>query len=170
MNTRPDFPTRLALARAMVASGARPLPVDIADQTRAAGREMHRSYGRLGAVLPLLEPQRNWRQRTDLESRAETRALLLAGLLGCVDVCVHLRRQGPQPAYCRLPLRRVDCIRCVHTHCRPVTDADECDLCGAPETLVFHPFAVQIGPMLMAGDVCADCAAVLGIRATEAAS
>lgn len=164
------FRDRLALAQLMVARGPRQMPVNIADQTKAAGREMHRVYDHLGELLPALEPDRNWRQRTDLASTDETRSLLLAALLGCVNVCVHLRRGGPQPAYCRLPLRRVDCGRCSQTLCRPSTGDDECDVCGAVEVDVFHPFAVQLGPLLLAGDVCSGCADVLGIRVVEVAS
>jgi hypothetical protein len=154
----------------MVARGPMGLPGHIADQTKAAGRDMHRAYGRLSSVLPALEPERNWRQRVDLESTDEVRALLLAGLLGCIRICSHLRRGGPRPAYCRLPLGRVDCQRCVVTITHPIVADDQCDLCGSVEVDTFYPFACQRGPLMMAGNVCDGCAEVLGIRFEEAAS
>jgi hypothetical protein len=88
----------------------------------------------------------------------------LAALLGCVNVCVHLRRGGPQPAIARLPLRRVDCERCIGTLWRPATGADECDVCERRGITVFYPFAVRLGPALLVGDACCACAGVLGIR------
>jgi hypothetical protein len=106
----------------------------------------------------------------DSEPSDETRAYLLAAVLGCTTVCIHIRRGGPQPAYCRLPLRRVDCQRCVATMYRSVTAADECDLCSAPEVLTFVPFSVRQGPVMLVGDACASCAGVLRIDGMEAAS
>src|SRR4051812_29492992 len=113
--SRYSFADRLELARRMVARGARLAPVNIADQIGAAGREMRHHHDRLGMVLPAIEPARNWRQRVDPVASDETRAYLLAALLGCVNVCIHLRRGGPRPAFARLPLRRVDCEHCVAT-------------------------------------------------------
>jgi hypothetical protein len=162
------FPARLALARRMVARGPGSPPIQIADQLDAAGREMRGLHDRLGQVLPVLEPERHWRHRTDIDPTDDTRALLLAAVLGCVNVCVHLRRGGPRPAFCRLPLRRVDCGRCSQTRWPTATGADECDVCGATETDLFYPFAVNRGPLLIAGDVCGGCAEALGIRAEVA--
>jgi hypothetical protein len=64
----------------------------------------------------------------------------------------------------------VDCERCAATLRRPVTGADECDVCERPEVLTFVPFAVRWGPAMLAGDACPSCADVLGIRFEEAAS
>jgi hypothetical protein len=158
------FPARLALARRMVARGANRLSPSLADQLDAAGREAKQLHGRLARVLPALEPGRNWRQRIDRDPDDDTRTLLLAALLGCVNVCVHLRRGGPRPAVARLPLRRVDCGRCSATLRRPVTAEDECDVCGQHGVSAFVPFAVRQGPTLIAGDACPACAGVLGIR------
>jgi hypothetical protein len=36
-------------------------------------------------------------------------------------------------------------------------------MCGTPEVLTFYPFAVRLGPTIIAGDACADCAETLGI-------
>jgi hypothetical protein len=172
MNRPPAAPfrDRLALARRMVARGPLGLPTHIADQTQAAGRETKALHDRLGEVLPLVDPGRNWRQRAELEPSDDTRTLLLAALFGCVNVCVHLRRGGPRPAVARLPLGRLDCERCAATLYRPpAEDDDRCDVCTARGVTTFHPFAVRLGPVLLAGDVCPSCAAVLGIR-EEAAS
>jgi hypothetical protein len=164
------FRDRLALARRMVARGARSLPVDVADQLDAAGRETRLLHDRLGQVLPMMEPTRNWRQRADCEPSDEVRAYLLAALLGCATVCIHLRRGGPRLAIARLPLRRIDCGPCSQTlHHPPAEDVDRCDVCTQLGVTTFHPFAVRQGPVLLAGDACGSCAVVLGIR-VEAAS
>ena len=167
--SRISFATRLTLARAMIARGAPPHPVHLADQFRAASAGTRELHDRIGMLMPLLEPLRNWRQRMDSTPSSDTRAFLLAALLGCTEVCPHLKRGGPQPAFVRLPLHRTDCQRCVQTLRRPPADEDDrCDVCGRPETLTFHPFAVRQGPALIVGDACVACADVLGIRAEVA--
>jgi hypothetical protein len=164
------FAERLALARVMVARRAPQPPVHLADQLDAADREVRQIHDRLISVLPMIEPGRNWRQRLDSQPSDEVRAYLLAALMSCVTVCVHIRRFGPQPAIARLAMRRVDCQRCVQTLHRPATGADECDVCSAPETLTFHPFSVRKGPLMLAGDACRSCADTLGVLFAEAAS
>jgi hypothetical protein len=160
----PPFEARLALAHRLIAHGLPPTPVHLADQLKAAGRETRQLHDRLGAVLPLLEPERRWRQRMDTDPSEDVRAYLLAALLSCVNVCVHLRRGGPRPAICRLPLRRVDCERCAATLYRPpVGENDRCDVCTARGVTTFVPFAVRLGPALLAGDACRSCASTLGI-------
>ena len=90
---------------------------------------------------------------------------MLAALLDSPAACCHLKRGGPQPAIVRLPLRRFDCGRCVRTLRRPRPDeADRCDVCGARGVVTFVPFAMRMGPALVLGDACPDCADVLGIR------
>jgi hypothetical protein len=114
--------------------------------------------------LPLIQPGRNWRQRIDPDPSDDVKAHLLAATLDCTTVCVHVRRGGPRPAFVRLPLRRVDCSRCMDTVRRPPPDeADRCDVCGDRGVVTFVPFAVRQGPALVVGDACSDCAAVLGI-------
>jgi hypothetical protein len=171
MSRRPiAFAARLAAARTMVARGAPAAPVYLADQLLAASADTRQIHDRIGTLMPLLEPGRNWRQRMDTEPSSETRAYLLAALLGCTEVCPHLKRSGPQPAIVRLPLHRTDCERCVQTLRRPPTGEDDrCDVCGQRGVVTFHPFAVRQGPVLIVGDACQACADVLGIRA-EAAS
>jgi hypothetical protein len=167
--TRSDdrpFADRLEFARVLLPRGARTMPVHLADQLRAASTDTRHLHDRIGAIMPLLEPGRNWRQRMDASPSTETRAFLLAAVLGCSTVCPHLKRGGPQPAIARLPLHRVDCERCVQTLRRPPPDeSDRCDVCGRLETLTFHPFAVRLGPVLVAGDACRSCADQLGIVA-----
>ena len=171
MSRHHDFATRLRFARALIAGGATPAPAHLADQFDAASVEVRAAHDRLGAVLPILEPDRNWRQRLDSDPSAEVRAYLLAALIGCLGaVCPHLRRGGPRPAFARLPLRRVDCTKCLRTLRRPPPDeADRCDVCGARGVTTFHPFAGQHGPAMVMGDACPRCASVLGI-VQEAAS
>lgn len=161
--TRYDFPARLVAAQRLLARGAALLPCGLTDQMQAANAEVRSLSDRLGMLLPVLAPDRSWHQRMDAAPSLETRAYLLAGMLGCTTVCSHLRKGGPQPAIVRLPLGRIDCQRCVQTLRRPVTLEDECDLCGKPEVLTFVPFAVRQGPALIAGDVCTACAGTLGI-------
>src|SRR4051812_15836335 len=109
------FADRLALARRLVARGPSALPTHTVDQLGAAGREVRQIHDHLMSVLPQIEPDRHWRQRMDSEPSDETRAYLLAATMGCTTVCVHIRRSGPQPAICRLSLRRADCQRCSAT-------------------------------------------------------
>lgn len=85
MNGRASFADRLALARRLIARRTAP-SVHLADQLKAAGSEARVLHDRLGDVLPVLEPDRNWRHRTDHDPDDDTRALLLRGL-----------RQGPRP-------------------------------------------------------------------------
>jgi hypothetical protein len=168
--TRYSFCGRLALAHRMLARGPEAAPAEVADQMTAANGEVRRMADRLGMLLPILSPDRNWHQMMESTPSETVRAYLLAGVLGCTDVCPHLRRGGPQPAIVRLPLRRVDCSRCIQTIRRaPADEDDQCDLCGEPEVLTFVPFAVRQGPALIAGDVCTSCADVLGILREVAA-
>ena len=165
MIRRHDFATRLRWAHAMIAQGAPSPAGHVADQLEAASRDTRSMTETLAVVLPLLAPERNWRQRIDTSPSDHVRAYLLAAVLDCAAACCHLKRGGPQPAIIRLPLRRVDCGRCVQTLRRPPPDEDDrCDVCGSRGVVIFHPFAVRMGPALIAGDGCSGCADVLGIR------
>jgi hypothetical protein len=172
--TRPrpaPFPERLALARRMIARGTSPAPVHLADQLASASADARRWHDRLGVVLPAVDPARRWYHRTDGAPSDDTRAFLLAALLGCTTVCLHLRRGGPRPAVARLPLHRIDCERCAQTlYGPPPGEDDVCDVCEQRGVTTFVPFAVRLGPLLMVGDACPACAGVLGIRFEEAAS
>ena len=48
--------------------------------------------------------------------------------------------------------------------------SDRCDVCGTRGISLFHPFAVRLGPTLIAGDACTNCADRLGIRFSDVAS
>jgi hypothetical protein len=160
---------RLARAYRLLAAGVPPAPVHVADQLDAAGEEAQGIADRLGALLPVLVPDRAWFQRTDASPSVGARALLLAALLGCLGtVCCHLRRGGrrggPQPALVNLALCRVDCARCAQTLRRPPAEnADQCDVCDRRGVVTFSPFVVRFGPALIAGDACPTCAGILGI-------
>jgi hypothetical protein len=157
------FHERLAVAREMMAKPMRMPPTWIGDQLAAAAAETRIVHERVGAVLPILEPDRSWRRR-DADPTAESTAYLLAALLGCLArLCCHLRRGGgPQPAVAHLPLRRVDCLRCAGTFRRPPRqDADRCDVCGRHGVATFVPIVASRGPVTIGGDACTDCAMVL---------
>jgi hypothetical protein len=145
MTRRHPFATRLALARRLIARGASPAPVHLADQLAAAGHEARRQHDCLGAALPLIQPGRNWRQRIDPDPSDDVRAYILAAVLDCTRVCVQTTRRPPPD------------------------EADRCDVCTTRGVTTFHPFAVRMGPALVVGDACASCAGVLGI-VQEAAS
>ena len=158
------FPACLALARRLVARGAARPPAHVADQLDAARSEARMLHDRIGEALPILRPDREWFGRIEIAPTDDVRAYLLAATLDCTTVCVHLRRGGPRPAFFQFPLRRVDCGRCVGTLRRPPADeADRCDVCGHRGVVVFHPFAMRMGPALVLGDGCLACADVLGI-------
>jgi hypothetical protein len=164
MTRRDPFATRLTLARAVIARGAAPAPVHLADQLAAAGHEARALHDLIGSALPILQPDRAWHQRIDTSPSEAVRAYILAAMLDCTTVCCHLKRGGPQPAFDLLALRRVDCWRCVQTTRRPPPDeGDRCDVCGARGIVTFVPFAVRLGPALVVGDGCSACARILGI-------
>ena len=165
MTGRASFADRLALARRLLARGASRPPVHLADQLAAAGSEARALHDRIGAALPIMQPGRQWYHRTEPRPSTGARAYLLAAVLDCTIVCVHIRRGGPRPAFVQLALRRVDCERCIRTPRRPPLDeADRCDVCGVRGVVTFVPFAAHHGPALVMGDACPSCADVLGIR------
>jgi hypothetical protein len=168
---RAPFADRLALARKLIARRTSRPPVHVTDQLGAAGREARQVHDRIGGVLPILAPDRDWRQRIDEEPSDGVRAHLAAAVMGCLgDVCCYLHKLGPQPAFALLPLRQVACVRCAGTARRPVTAPDGCDVCGAREVITFSPFACYLGPAIVTGDACGSCARTLGIRVAEVAS
>jgi hypothetical protein len=177
-NGSTPFAVRLEAARHFVgcracAAGLRgAAPLHVVDQIEAAAAET------LAFVPPIIdearrrEPDRGWRHRVEAAT-PEKSAYLLAALFGFMNtVCPHLRAGGPQPAVARLPLGRLDCRRCAGTVRRPPPeDADRCDVCGERQAEPwFVPFVPASGPVLVMGDACRACAAVLGIGEWEAAS
>src|SRR5215211_6860130 len=113
--SRATFADRLALAHRLIACGPTPAPTHITDQLAAAGSEAAALHDQIGAALPVLQPDRTWRQRIEADPSDDVRAYILAAVLDCTTVCVHLRRGGPRPGFVSLPLRRIDCDRCVRT-------------------------------------------------------
>ena len=165
MNRAPDFRSRLAYARKLLARGEPSMPLHLADQFASAATDALAIHDTLGAVLPLIEPERGWHHRIDANPSDTVRSYLVAALFGSTTVCSHLKHGGPQPAVVRLPLRRVDCSKCVQTLRRPpVGEDDRCDVCGARNVVTFVPLACRQGPVLIVGDACPDCADMLGIR------
>lgn len=165
--TAVSFEQRLTAARQLLASGSSEprFAAHMQDQIDSAARECHHYAERVGTIVALLEPHRGWRQLTRYDD-AEQRAYLLAAMLDCMrNVCPHLRKEGPQPAYAALPLRRLDCRRCAGIRrLPPPEDADRCDVCGSRGVSRFVPFVVSVGPTLVSGDVCPSCAGALGIQ------
>jgi hypothetical protein len=172
----PPFAARLVAAHRLLAAGPAiadelgMLPLHQLDQLAAAGRDARAHTHRVGVVMRAFEPDRHWRHRSIRDPASETTAILLAAIMGCTEICIHLRRGGPQPALVLLPLRRIVCARCAQTVRRPdPSESDRCDVCGARGVVVFHPFAAQRGPVIVSGDACPSCAGVLGIRIEEPA-
>ena len=162
------FRDRLAAARRLVTINTAQMAAGMADQVEAASGESFEALVAAGVVLALVQPDRKWHFSTQDAPTDEVKAHLVAGILGCVP-CVHLRRGGPQPAMAALPLRRVDCRRCTATkRLPPKGDADRCDLCGRRDVQMFVPFTATYGPVLVGGDLCPDCADVLGCVREEA--
>lgn len=88
-------------------------------------------------------------------------ALLYAALRSSVE-CGHLQPNAPQTVLAILPLRRIMCQKCaVLALNEPEPEDDgQCDWCRAP-TEMFYAAVVQWGPMIVYGDACADCRAVI---------
>jgi hypothetical protein len=161
------FTDRLAIARRLVAAGpsVSPLSPHVQDQFKAASSECKDKLHQAGFAAAVAEPHRGWRQRTRGDD-PEARTLLLAAMLDCMAArCPHLRKgSSPQPAFALLPLRRIDCQRCVGVRRRPpAEDGDRCDVCGSRGVTFFTPFAVACGAVLISGDACPSCASTLQI-------
>ncbi|MDP9403843.1 MAG: hypothetical protein M3P85_11090 [Actinomycetota bacterium] len=165
-----DYATRLAAARGFVAAlkerGEPDLPTHLTDQLGAASAEAHHRLYALRATMAVVSPDRAWRKSVDLDLD-EARARMLAALAD-LRPCPHLRRpQSPRPALALLALRLLVCDRCAATVRNPPPDeADRCDVCGKREVEVFTPLGLQVGPMVLIGDACGDCAT--GLRLSEA--
>ncbi len=167
-----SFSSRLELARQLIAYGPSDVAGHLQDQMEAAARDAHRVVDNAGAVLRCIQPGRRWHRRDEIEAGSEQNAYLAAAVLGCLPrCCPHLRKGGPQPAFARLPLERLDCGRCVRTfRVPPASDNDRCDVCHRRGVLTFVAFAVASGPVLVTGDACPACATVLRINKAEAAA
>jgi hypothetical protein len=157
-----SFSDRLALAARLVTRPPDPLPTHQADQLRAATAETLDRFATVGVVLPLVDPTRAWHTAI-MEPTAGRMALIYAALLGCPP-CIHLRRDGPQPAQVNLACRRTDCQRCAATVRRPPPGEDDrCDWCTARGISKFVPVTLHTGALIVVGNCCDDCARVLGL-------
>jgi hypothetical protein len=157
------FEQRLAAAFRLVDLTPRHVPLSVLDQAQAAADESLGILLDIGQAMATIDPEREWRHTVQDVPSADVRAHLLAGLLGCRP-CIHLRREGPQPAMAALALRKVMCMRCLGTSRRPPAGEDDrCDLCGTRGVEVFVPLTVNYGAVLVGGDVCSQCADALGV-------
>jgi len=169
----PPFEERLVAARELVnavRTGQVPeLPTYVIDQLRAAAAIAHQEFHQLATAVRVVEPGRNWREscadpNDDPGWHTEMMARVVVAIADCRS-CFHIRKLGPRPAWAVLALRRVDCERCRHTFRRPPADEDDrCDWCGTKGVEVFTPISFQYGPLVVLGDACDDCAAVIHDR------
>ncbi len=145
-----DYEARLARARrAVEAARGIKLPTDLGDQLDAATRETQAHQDRLGKVLQFIEPDRDWRAVKGIKGPLfdEATARQLAAIVG-FQLCTHLRQTPAQPVIARMPLRRLDCQRCILTVVRPPSDeGDRCDWCGRRGVTNFWPMSINIGYM-----------------------
>jgi hypothetical protein len=157
--TRAD---RIAQARTLVrAASTMDLPKWLADQLEAASRESRRLMESAAPVLQLIDPGRGWQTGTPSPDRETVAAVALTAVAGSTP-CAHLRRAGPQPAFARLPLRRIDCRRCAAAWITaPAADGDRCDWCGTRGVTRFTPIWLTMGPLTVMGDACDGCAGMV---------
>ena len=132
------------------------------DQLGAAAREANDYLLRLRDVLSAIDPERRWSSAAGRGEVPDKVTALVVEALAGMRPCPHLRRGGPQPAWARLPLHRLDCRRCLATMRRPPPDeGDRCDWCGARGQVVFRAIAIQLGTVVVLGDAGRCCAGVL---------
>lgn len=170
-------PEQKARAKAYIdQANAVPLPPGhVLDQIRASARDAHQQAKHLGQILAALDPAEAWQSHFAKEGE-EARPLpdevttLLVVALGGLSQCVHLRRGGPQPAWARLALHRLDCVKCLATlRYPPADEADACDWCHSRANTAFRPYVVQSGPVLAYGDACGACDGTLRLLEREGA-
>jgi hypothetical protein len=163
-----DYQGRLTNARLAVKAlhellQGRELPADLRDQLNAATRDTHAFQRRFGQALRGIEPDRQWRTVTgDRGPRLDEATARLIAAISTFQFCSHLRRIPGQPTVARMPLRRVDCHRCISTHVNPPPNEDDrCDWCGKRGVVEFWPMSISIGYMQAVGDACGDCYAAM---------
>lgn len=165
--TEASFEKRLQAARRLVAAYEEANPASAGhhlDQTAAATADAHRAVLHLGKVMAARQPERGWQTYTQEEHGRippEIAARCLV-VLTELERCRHLLNSGPQPAWARLALGRVDCARCMATvRLPPADEADRCDWCGSRGNVIFSAVAIQSGPVLLFGDACGPCGTAL---------
>lgn len=154
----------LQIARAYVAKakGAPPPPTHVADQLEAASRDVRDFFRGFLPALAAATPGRRWQAYDNIPEAPDELTARMLVALGSLRACPHLRNEGPQPAWGRLPLHRLDCARCIRTVRKPPAGEDDrCDWCGARGVEIFKPFAIQQGPLVLIGDACPTCAEAL---------
>jgi len=146
------------------------VPLHERDQIAAAAVSTRNLVDLAAIEMRARQPERGWHGPIERPSESEPMAVLAAAVLDCLErTCVHLRREGPQPAVVSLPLRRVDCRRCAATVRRPPAgDSDRCDVCGQRGVITFVPFVCGSGPLLVLGDACPSCASRLRLSGAAA--
>jgi hypothetical protein len=156
------FDDRLVAAYAILdRSAGYQLPVDVADQAKAAARDARCLLHRLGAIEELVVPGRFHGCRDLNDPGRHSHARLLAAVIACRP-CWHLRQNGSQPSVAALPTRRANCRRCAHTARRPVIPEDHCDICDAlVDDNIFWPVRAQMGSLVVVGDMCRRCRDVI---------
>lgn len=163
------FEALLSAARETVRA-AQPADVDGAglDQILAAHSEAQSVLAKVGDLLTVVAPDREWARARSSDSDQEIAARVIVAMSFASRICPHLRAGGPQPAYVKLALHRVDCARCGGTVRRPPPDEDDrCDWCGERDVELFQPIVLQNGPFVIMGDACEPCGSALlaGIEA-----
>jgi hypothetical protein len=157
------FVDRLAAATSLLsrAGEQRRRPVHVVDQAEAAARDARALLHQLGSVEAMIAPGR-FHDCGDLDDPGLHRQARIVAAVTACRPCWHLRNGGPQPAVVSLPTRRADCVRCAPTWRRPVVADDRCDICGelAPDN-TFWPVRAQLGVLVVVGDMCHVCAAVI---------
>ena len=130
------------------------------DQLRAASADAHGEMAGMSATMSALLPDR-FHGLAEVRDAAhkELAARVLAAMVEPWARCAHLRRTPVQPQYILLALRRTVCQRCLATVRRPPPDEDDrCDLCGSRGHETFWPLMFSMGPQVVHGDICRQCA------------
>jgi hypothetical protein len=70
--------------------------------------------------------------------------------------CPHSHTRTPPPLIADLGNGMIACLLCAKHYDLSPDEDGKCDLCGAP-SVMFREFWLQLGPVLVHGDLCADC-------------
>lgn len=159
------FTERLVMAKMMVKIWDEANPqIDLAhlDQAGAAGEVAHRSVIQMAKTLAVDAGGCSiYTEATHGRVPPEVAARCIVALAE-LKRCPHLLRGGPQPAWGKLALHRIDCERCAATvRLPPPGEDDRCDWCEARGVAMFTAVAIQSGPAVLIGDACSECADAL---------
>jgi len=124
------------------------------DQMAAASRDARSLIGQLASTPTFVGGLDYSPVSTEAVAMFVARSIPLAR-------CPHLT--SPRPAIGRLALGRLDCQDCVSIAIDPPADDDDrCDWCQTHGFEFFIPVALRVGPFILIGDACDDCAFHLG--------